>query len=328
MVTLLGPPRSEGPVVVRASFYLQDINAINDGEETFEFTGVLTLEWKDERQAYEPSKVGVEEKVYQGEFQFNEISPSWYPQVVLANASGMYEERAVVLRIRPDGTSRLMQTINAVAETDLNLRRYPLDRQRLEAVFEVQGFDAGEVVLEAQGGGGRPHREDIDVPQWRIERIDTSQRTVEAPYAGRGGRGSCLVLTIEARRLRLYMMRLVVLPLVLIVMLSWSVFWMDRSSLSDRLNVSFVGVLTAVAYLMVVSDNLPKISYVTLIHAFLSFSFIVMCGTVLVNLIVGACDRRGNPALGQRIDHCCRWAFPLAYVVLNSMAAGIAFFYY
>ena len=65
-----------------------------------------------------------------------------------------------------------------------------------------------------------------------------------------------------------YMSRLVILPLVVIVLLSFSVFWMDRSSVGDRLGVSFIGILTGVAYQLVMSDHLPRISYVTLMHGF------------------------------------------------------------
>jgi hypothetical protein len=89
---LLGPPKADGPVVVRASFKFHDINAINDEAETFEFTGVLTLRWRDKRQAFDPVAEGVDEKIYQGDYQFNELSPSWFPQVVLVNSSGSYEK--------------------------------------------------------------------------------------------------------------------------------------------------------------------------------------------------------------------------------------------
>ena len=40
---LLGPPTDGGPVVIRASFEVNEISAINDETETLEFTGVLTL---------------------------------------------------------------------------------------------------------------------------------------------------------------------------------------------------------------------------------------------------------------------------------------------
>ena len=145
---VLGPPKEVGPVVVRASFEFHDIDEISEENETFEFTGVLTLRWHDKRQAFDPAAVGVREKIYQGDFQFNELSPSWFPQVILVNSSNSIEQQGVVLRVQPDGTQTLMVKLTAVAKTEFNLRRYPFDKQRLEAVFEVLGFDDREVVLE------------------------------------------------------------------------------------------------------------------------------------------------------------------------------------
>jgi hypothetical protein len=104
-VNLLGPPNKGGPVVVRTAFKLQDINEIDDEAETFQFTGVLTLTWQDKRQAFDPDKERIKEKIYQGDYQFNEVSPAWYPQVVLANESGIYDTHGVLLRVQPDGTT-------------------------------------------------------------------------------------------------------------------------------------------------------------------------------------------------------------------------------
>jgi hypothetical protein len=144
---LLAPPKEADPVVVRAGFVLHDINEINDGSETFEFAGVLTLKWRDPRQAFDPAIVGVDEKIFQGDFQFNELSTGWYPQVVLVNESGLYQTNGVVLRVQPDGTSTLIETLNAAAKSEVNMIRFPFDGHRLEAVFEVLGFDKDEVLL-------------------------------------------------------------------------------------------------------------------------------------------------------------------------------------
>jgi hypothetical protein len=108
-------------------------------------------------------------------------------------------------------------------------------------------------------------------------------------------------------------------------LLSFSVFWMDRSSLGDRISVSFIGILTAVAYQVVMSEILPRIAYVTWINAFLNFSFLMMVGTVIINLVVGALDQQGRSELAQRVDHLCRWIFPLTYFGLVLFAFAVAF---
>ena len=94
--------------------------------------------------------------------------------------------------------------------------------------------------------------------------------------------------------------------------------------MGDRISVSFVGILTAVAYQIVVGDLLPHVSYITVMHGFLNFSYLIMCATVVINLVVGACDKNGKHALGELIDRRCRWIFPLAYLGLLSVVAVIA----
>jgi len=76
------------------------------------------------------------------------------------------------------------------------------------------------------------------------------------------------------------------------------------------------------------SDHLPRISYVTLIHGFSTLSFLTMCATVVVNLVVGALDERGEHERGDRIDGRCRWGFPLAYLGLLLALVGVAVLFY
>lgn len=325
---LLAPPKEAGPVVVRARLELHDINEINDGAETFEFTGVLTLEWHDPRRAFDPAVVGVDEKIFQGGYQFNELATGWYPQVVLVNEAGLYQKNGVVLRIQPDGTSTLIETLNATAEAEFNMSRFPFDGHRLQAVFEVLGFGRDEVLLQVESDAASSLASDVRIPQWIITGVSVSVRDRSASYAGRRGVSSAFIMSVEVQRESFYTRRLVIIPLVVIVLLSSSVFWMDRSSLGDRLSVSFIGILTGVTYQLVISEQLPRISYVTLIHGFLSLSFLTMCATVVINLVVGVLDKRGKVELGDRIDRRCRWGFPLAYFGLLLVMLGVAFLFF
>jgi hypothetical protein len=319
LLNLPTPSRDGGPVVVRAGFDVRDINEIDDEAETFEFEGVLTLEWRDERQAFDPTKEGVNEKLYQGDYQFNELFTGWFPQVVLVNESGLYEKHGVLLRVRPDGSLRLVETLNAAAKTELDLRAFPFDSQTLEAVFEVLGFDESEVVLEPAVAGDTSAQirgPAVRLPQWGLAGVERSIRSHPAPHAGKLGVASTFVVRMDMERKSLFMIRLVVLPLVLIVALSWCVFWMDQSSLGDRISVSFIGILTVVAYQIVLSEILPRISYLTLMNGFLNTSFFVVCASVVISLWVGWLDRHGQTAAGDQIDRRCRWIFPVAYLGL------------
>jgi hypothetical protein len=321
---LLAPPAGEGPVAVRVRFDLHDINEIDDSAETFEFMGVLTLSWRDPRLAFDPAQAGVEEKVYQGAYQFNEIATGWWPQIVLVNQSGSFETSGVLLRVRPDGTSILVQTLNAAAEADFDMLHFPFDAQRLEAVFEVLGYDRDQVRLEVDPVAAALPTTGILIPQWRLSAVRTSVRERAAMYAGRAGVSSVLVVTVDVQRASFYFSRLVILPLLVIVLLSFSVFWMDHASAGDRVSVSFIGILTGVAYTLVMSDALPRISYVTVMHAFLNLSILAMCAAVVVNVYVGVLAQRGESARAARIDHRCRLGFPLGYLAVLSTMFAVA----
>lgn len=322
---LFGPPKDVVPVVVSARFDLNDVNEIAEETETFQFTGVLTLQWRDSRQAFDPAIAGVDEKVFQGAYQFDELSTGWYPQVVLVNQSGAYEKTAVVLRIKPDGTSTLVETVSATAETQLNMRRFPFDGHRLEAMFVVLGFDRNEVQLQTNPGTVTNLAGEIRIPQWAVTSAEASIQERAIPFAGPMGVSSAFIVAIDVKRNSFYTTRLVVIPLIVIVLLSFSVFWMDRASLGDRTSVSFIGILTGVSYQIMVSGALPHISYATWMHGFLNLSFLTMCLTVVVNLVVGTLDKRGQMALGDRVDRMCRWVFPLTYFGLLVVMLVVTF---
>lgn len=128
-----------------------------------------------------------------------------------------------------------------------------------------------------------------------------------------------VAVQLDVERQSYFIVRLVVFPLTLIVVLSWSVFWMDRSSLGDRMSVSFVGILTAVDYQIMISDIMPHVSDYSVLNAFVIISMLTMAGSVAVNLLVGEFDDRGREDVGERIDRVSRVAFPLAFLALNAL---------
>jgi hypothetical protein len=312
---LLSPPPSDGPFPVGIGFQLIDIVSIDDQNENFEFSGILSVQWKDERQAFDPITEGVAEKFYQGNFQFNEISPSWYPEVALLNAAGPLDKGEPLFRVRSDGTCTLVTPVNATAKSELMLRHYPFDRQSLQLVFGVPGYTDSELVVRPlQTAALDPAK--IRVPQWTLRGTEIKTDTVLPTSPGSDGRTSAFFFKMDVKRQGAFVMRLVVGPLLLVVILSWSVFWMDHASVGDRMSVSFVGLLTAVAYQIVLGDILPHISYLTPVNVFVNISFMIMCASIVVNLIVGEYNRSNRTDDADMLDRRCRRIFPITYASL------------
>jgi hypothetical protein len=125
-------PPGTRPIEVRVRFFLSDINDINERTETFEIKGLLALQWRDERFVFDPKTEGVNERRYQGIFQFLEEYNSWWPQLVPSNGVGTIPLQSVSLSNLPDGTLLFLQEITAVVESPMDLRRYPFDDLNLK----------------------------------------------------------------------------------------------------------------------------------------------------------------------------------------------------
>jgi hypothetical protein len=128
-------------------------------------------------------------------------------------------------------------------------------------------------------------------------------------------------MTLDMARDPRHLLRVVILPLALLVFITFAVFWMDRESLGDRMDISFIGILSVVAYQIVMSDHMPPIAYFTLMNGFLYSAYLLLAAGVVVNLVVAKLDQSGRRELGNRIDRRCRWAFPALFLGLNAVNA-------
>ena len=317
-------PDTDGPVVVRAGFMLYDINEIDESTETFEFEGALLLNWHDPREAFDPVATGLHERVYKGAYQFGELFDGWWPQVLLANQSGAMDRQGVVLRIEPDGTVWYLEEIDAIAESPMQLRYFPFDEQTLEAHFKILGYGVDDVrfepvddyssLLPQQGNA-------IGNAGWTVEGFTVSAGEDLTAVAGAQviGTGSTFRVDVVAKRQYGYLVRVVILPLALIVALSWSIFWMDRESLGNRMDISFIALLTVVAFQIMVEQTLPAIPHLTLMAGFLAINYLLLAATIIVNLKVDRLDRSGRRLDGDALDRRCRWIFPVAYFVASPL---------
>ena len=317
---LLNPPSR--PTVIEMGFYLSDINDINEQQETFEFEGRLISSWTDPRLAFDPELEGRETKTYTGEFQFNEVFTGWWPQLVLTNLSGDFEQVAVILRVTSEGHLHLIQEITARAEMPMALQRFPFDSQVFTANFSVLGYEADEILLAPDIDHTGRDDHGVQIAQWNLKsiRVDAGlfQPRLEGDLTPTYSQFS---VHLDMARQPQFMLRVVVFPLALLCMLCASVFWMDHESLGDRMTISFTGLLTVVAYQFLIGGSLPTIEYFTLMDGFVYSTYAFVAGTIFINLTVDHLNRTGRTEVGDRLDEKCRWIFPSSFVTANLLIA-------
>ena len=136
---------------------------------------------------------------------------------------------------------------------------------------------------------------------------------------------SQMVIQLDMTRLPGSTIWLVFVPLTVIIFLSSSIYWMDNESLGARMDISFLGLLTIVAYQSMVKSGLPDIDYFTLTNGFVYNAYLVMGGFIISNIVNNQLDKKGKRELADRIDLHARWVMPLFFVLLN-VASGVVFY--
>jgi hypothetical protein len=311
------PPAS--PTVVKVGVFLADILDLNEVNETFQAELIVMAEWVDPRLAFDPAVDGTERKLFQGPFQFNEVFSGWWPQLLIINEIGSGDINAITIEVYPDGRVRHLEQRHVTLETPMNLQTFPFDTQKLVAKMIAFGSDSGQVILEVNEqllGATEEHVLDdnlVNIAQWSLLKLDMAVRLSNQRYYGKSKPISELLFTIILQRDSTSVVWKVILPLIILVLLMWAIFWMEVDNLSDRLSVAFIGILTIVAYQFLIEGSMPRISYFTLTDTVLLYSFLVMSLTVLESLVLTSMCKAGYKAGAERVDHVARWAFPLIY---------------
>jgi hypothetical protein len=313
------PPSS--PTVVKLGVFLADIVDMDEVDETFEAEVILIAEWKDLRLAFDAEAEGRDYKLFQGEFQFNELFTGWWPQLLIVNEIGSGDINALRVTIRSDGTVHYKDQRHVTLETPMALQSFPFDVQTLQASIISFGDYSNQVKLvvdERVLGATEEYAEvnqKVNIAQWDLLNLDLKAGESDFRFYGEKQEFSEVIMTITLERKSSNMLWKIMFPLILLVSLMWAVFWMNIENLADRLNVAFIGILTIVAYQFLIDGSMPRISYFTFTDAVLLFSFIIMCLTIYESLFVNSLWQRGQRDKAERIDTAVQWAFPVVYVL-------------
>ena len=125
-----------------------------------------------------------------------------------------------------------------------------------------------------------------------------------------------------AKRDSKYYIYKVIMPLVLIVMMSWAVFWINPKEAGTQIGISTASMLTLIAYRFTVDLLVPKVSYMTKLDEFiLGSTFLVFLSLIQV-IMTSSLMRHGRDGLSLKIDTLCRFLFPVlfAFVVMISFS--------
>ena len=116
----------------------------------------------------------------------------------------------------------------------------------------------------------------------------------------------------------------VIAPMLLILTVCWSVFWINPAQIESRLTISVVCLLALIAYNFVFSDTLPKLGYPTLLDYLILSTYFMGALATLLTVLLFRLDHSGMyERSANYIGFFSKYILPLAYLILIYLFIGV-----
>lgn len=102
------------------------------------------------------------------------------------------------------------------------------------------------------------------------------------------------VIELEYKRVPNYYFYKIFLPVFILVLLSLSSFIIPKKELESKLTLTVVIFLALIAYIFVIDDNIPKLSYMTVLDYFVLTAFIFTAFPIVFSILVYKLEEKGE----------------------------------
>lgn len=310
------PP--ELPAEVSVGAYLIGLSQVSEPSDpfpTYDVEMFLNISWKDPRLAFDGD--GDHSHVFQEEEAEEKLSEIWSPDIEIENEVEQRQTESIELTILPDGSVDYEERLGATLNAELDLRRFPFDRQTLDIELQSFTWDCSELTFvanDAQTG----FNADFQTPEWSVSgvegligvRAEVRDDTEFSAYTFR----------IYARRHAGHYVLRVFVPIFFVMSLTWAAFWEPAQ---DRIRVGFIALLTVVATHTVISRSLPRLNYPTSADVLLIVCYIVATTLTVVSIVVQRMESKEEIELARRVDRWARRLVPVVAVAILTVSVLI-----
>ncbi len=307
-------PQSQ-PVKVALSVFLLDLDAIDNVAQNFEANVFYMASWNDPRLAHdEPGEISR---------PLNEV---WHPRLHILNQQKVWKTFPEEVKISPSGEVNYRQQLWGYFSQPLDLHDFPFDSQRMKVSVIASGYSPDEVEFTPHSQASSGIGQNFSIPDWEV-----TDWTVEVGTFSPGSdlieAMSSFTYSMTAKRNYTYYLAKVIIPLILIMMMSWVVFWMDpEAGGGGQIGISVTAMLTLIAYTFTTSTSLPKVPYMTRLDNFILYATVLVFLALVESTVAAYLNRTGRLEPARRLDKQARWVFPMAFVLLFYKTLGIKVF--
>src|SRR5881409_3109195 len=305
------PNANSGPTEISVGMWVVDISSIDSAQQTFTAEIAVVLRWKDPRLAHTGNGVV--------RYPLEQI---WHPRVSIVNETNSVSRRLPEsVEVESDGTVTYRQRYVGAFTQALRLRSFPFDRQTFRVQLVAVRYQSNEVIFVPdqvwiqdglKGAGGISPS--VTLPDWTIEKWEL--KPLVYALAPRHQYSGYAFEFTASRNVQPYILK-VILPLVLIVIMSWAVFWIDPINASSQVSIAITSMLTLIAYRFAIDSQLPRLPYMTRLDVFILASTLLVFFSLIEVVATLILDNTQKKKRAVRIDRYCRVIFPVIFGIAS-----------
>ena len=305
------PNADSGPTQISVGIWVADISNIDSAQQNFTAELAVVLRWKDSRLAHTGKGIV--------RYPLEQI---WHPRVGIVNETNSVSRKMPdSVEVDPDGTVTSRQRYAGAFTQPLRLQSFPFDRQTFRVQLVAVRYQSNEVMFVPdqvwiqdglKGAGGISPS--VTLPDWTIEKWEL--KPLVYALAPRHQYSSYAFDFTASRNVQHYILK-VILPLILIVIMSWSVFWIDPVHSNSQISIAVTSMLTLIAYRFAVDTQLPRLPYMTRLDAFILTSTLLVFFSLIEVLITTILETSRRTGRAKKIDRYCRAIFPAMFLIAS-----------
>tara|TARA_B100000575_G_scaffold271466_1_gene252782 strand:+ start:4211 stop:6358 length:2148 start_codon:yes stop_codon:yes gene_type:complete len=132
-----------------------------------------------------------------------------------------------------------------------------------------------------------------------------------------------ILYNFEIKRNYGYYLIKVIAPMILILIVCWSVFWINAIQIESRLTISVVCLLALIAYNFVFADTLPKLGYATILDYLILSSYFMGALATLLTIVLYKLEISGKYIHSKNnIELISKYGLPILYIIIVNVTIG------
>jgi hypothetical protein len=292
---------AQAPEDVEVTVYLIDIEEIDSRTQSFTANLFVSLRWLDPALAHEgPGSIGVP------------LDDIWNYNLQILNQQRLVKTFIDSANITPEGLVTVRQRYWGGFSQPLDLQDFPFDSQRLQINLVRSGVVGSTPNFIISPDSGLANH--MKIPDWQV--LDWKVVPENIPIGRDGRTVPSVVLTVDVKRSISFFTLKVILPLMLIVAMSWLVFWIGPDLMASKISVGVTTMLTLIAYRFAIGGMVPRLSFLTGLDYFVLGSSILVFLTLMVVAFTAYLIEKGRLEQARRLDRISRWMAPLLFLAM------------